>query len=282
VKQKRIALAVVVAVAAAVSAAQRPTGPARLGKIAFSTNRTGEWRVWAMGEDGSGAKELVPGEKGAADVDPCLSPDGKSVLFTSTRGGKAGVWRMARPGGKPQRICDGDQAEWSPDGLAIALRRAGRIYTRVLASGKETAVTPKDLPLCSGPAWSPDGKRIAFASRQGDRNAIYLVPAAGGPAVKLHDKKGACEPHFSPDGKRIVYETETHVCTIGVDGKGNRMATWFGGLQRYPRFSPDGKRIVFCQAPSPTGPWEIYTIPAAGGTPRRLTEGASDMYPHWR
>ena len=45
--------------------------------------------------------------------------------------------------------------------------------------------------------------------------------------------------------------------------------TYFGGVQRYGRFSPDGKSIVYCQGASERGPWELYIIPAQGGTPRK-------------
>jgi len=252
------------------------------GRIVFSSNRSGQWRIWTVGADGSGMTQLTKGTEDDHDVDPALSPDGKSILFTSTRGGKAGVWRMAADGTKLARLCDGDQAEWAPDATRIALRRGERLFTRVLATGAEKAVTPKDWPHCSGPAWSPDGTRIAFAARWEGGNALYLVPAAGGKPTKVYDKKGACEPHWSPDGARLVYETETHICTIRPDGSKNRLVTWFGGVQRYARFSPDGTHIVFCQGASPRGPWELYVIPAAGGTPRKLTEGGSDMYPHWK
>ena len=60
------------------------------------------------------------------------------------------------------------------------------------------------------------------------------------------------------------------------------MITYFGGVQRYGRYSPDGRRIVFCQGMSPQGPWELYVVPSTGGTPRRLTEDGSDMYPDWK
>jgi Tol biopolymer transport system component len=53
-------------------------------------------------------------------------------------------------------------------------------------------------------------------------------------------------------------------------------------VQRYGRFSPDGKVLIFCQGVSEKGPWELYTIPAAGGTPHKLTDGGSDMYPEWK
>jgi len=123
---------------------------------------------------------------------------------------------------------------------------------------------------------------VAFACRWDAGNALFLVDAAGGEPKTVYDKKGACEPHWSADGTRLVYETETNICTIDPDGKKNRTVTYFGGVQRYGRFSPDGKSIVYCQGASERGPWELYIIAAQGGTPRRLTEGGSDMNPDWK
>jgi len=254
----------------------------RAGLIVFSSNRAGPWRLWTIKADGSDLKQITKQEGEESDVDPMFSSDGGSILFTSTRGGKAGVWRIVRDGTKPERLCDGDQAEWSPNGAAIALRRNERILTRDLSSGMEKTLSPQDWPHCSGPAWSPDGKFIAFAARWESGNAVFTVPVQGGKPVKVYDKQGACEPHWAPDGSRIVYETETHICTINPDGTKNRPVTFFGGVQRYARYSPDGKSLVFCQGPSESGPWELYAIPALGGTPEKLTEGGSDMYPDWK
>jgi len=257
-------------------------GGSKPGQIVFCSNRSGQWRIWAIHSDGTNLKQLSKAAKGDHDVDPVFSPDGKSILFTSTRGGKTGIWRMSVDGSKPERICGGDQGEWSPDGKRIVLRRSGRILIRELTARKEKAISPKGLPHCSGPSWSPDGKSVALASRSKGGNAIFLIPADGGKPTKLYDEKGACEPHWSPDGKLLVYETETHICTIRPDGTKNRLVTWFGGVQRYARFSPDGRQIVFCQGASHRGPWELYIIPAAGGTPRKLTSKGSDMHPDWR
>jgi Tol biopolymer transport system component len=254
----------------------------RTGQILFCSDRSGAWRLWLISADGSGLKQLTTQDTDDRDVDPMFSPDGKAVLFTSTRGGKTGVWRLALGGAKAERICDGDQAEWSPDGKRIALRRKERIVVRDLATGAEKTLTPGDWPHCSGPAWSPDGKTIAFAARWESGNGVYTVPSVGGKPVKVYDQQGACEPHWSPDGTRLVYETETHLCTINPDGTRNRVITYFGGVQRYARYSPDGKFLVFCQGVSEQGPWELYLIPAAGGTPVKLTEGGSDMYPDWK
>ena len=261
---------------------QAPAAVSRSGQILFCSNRSGAWRLWLIKADGSELKRLTTQDSDGQDVDPMFSPDGKSVLFTSTRGGNAGVWRLALEAPKPERICDGDQAEWSPDGKRIALRRHERIVIRDLASGAENTLSPEDWPHCSGPAWSPGGKSLAFAARWQGGNGIFIVPAQGGKPAKVYDQQGACEPHWSPDGSRLVYETETHICTINPDGTKARVITYFGGVQRYARYSPDGKTLVFCQGVSEQGPWELYLIPAAGGTPVKLTEGGSDMYPDWK
>ena len=266
---------------AAALAGEMAAGPSG-GLIIFSSNRSGPWHLWAVKPDGSDLRELTRGGPDENDVDPQFSPDGKAILFTSTRGGPAGVWRMAADGSKPERISDGDQAEWSPDGKRIVLRRGEKILVRDLATSQEKVLSPKDWPHCSAPSWSPDGKTIAFACRWDAGNAIFTIPADGGEPVKVYGEQGACEPHWSPDSKTLVYETETHVCTIGADGKRNRTITPFGGVQRFGRFSPDGKAVVFCQGATERGPWELYVIPAQGGTPRKLTEDGSDMYPHWR
>ena len=252
-------------------------------QIVFSSNRSGPWRIWIMNADGSAMCQLTKGKPDDHDADPAFSLDGKNILFSSNRGGKIGIWKIPTDGASsPERVCDGDQAGWSPDGTKIVFRRNEKIYIRNLASGKEKRITPIDWPHCSGPAWSPDGKSIAFACRWDAGNMIFTVEAAGGEPTKVYDKQGACEPQWSPDGQLLAYETETHICTVRPDGTKNRLITYFGGVQHYPRWSPDGKYLVYCQGVTEHGPWELYMIPSKSGTPVKLTEGGSDMNPDWK
>ena len=269
--------------AAALCVTGTPTQAAESkGLIVFSSDRAGSWRIWVVVPDGSDLKRISDAKADEHDVDPVFSPNGRTVLFTSTRGGTTGLWTMPVDGSSYKRICDGDQGEWSPDAKKIVFRRDEALYIRELATERETRISPTDWPHPSGPAWSPDGKQIAFACRWEAGNAIFVVDAVGGEPKKIYDKKGACEPHWSPDGKRLVYETETNLAAVNPDGAKNRPLTWFGGVQRYGRYSRDGKSVVFCQGVTERGPWELYRIPASGGQPARITEGGSDMNPDWR
>jgi TolB protein len=276
-------LGVAILLAVAEARAAKPAAEEKdAGRIVFSSDRSGSWRIWTVRPDGTQIGQLTEAKPDEHDVDPVFSPDGKQILFSSTRGGTTGVWQMGADGSKPERICDGDQADWSPDGQSIVFRRNERLFTRQLTGGKELCISPDDWPHPSGPSWSPDGKTIAFACRWDAGNGVFLVPAAGGPPVKVYDRQGACEPRWSPDGTRLLYETETHIATIHPDGTKNQLVTWFGGVQRYAQWSPDGKSIVFCQGPTERGPWELYTIAAQGGQPVKVTEGGSDMNPGWK
>jgi TolB protein len=275
------ALAAGILVAAAAGAQDDAAELAPVGRVAFCSDRTGTWRIWTCAPDGSDLQQLTTGTEDDGDFDPMAGPGGHVILFTSTRDGSTGIWRLRGNGTAPERICDGDQAEWSPDGKLICFRRQEGIWTRDLELGVEKRLTDEAWAHCSGPAWSPDGKTIAFACRWEGGNGVFLMPAQGGEPVKVYDQEGACEPHWSPDGNLLVYETETHLCTIKPDGTGNRLITWFGGVQRYGRFSPDGRQIVFCQGATERGPWELYVVASVGGTPRRLTEGGSDLHPYW-
>ena len=262
---------------------EKSDSPKTKGQIVFSSNRSNSWRIWIMSSDGSGLRQLTRGQPEDHDVDPVFHPGGKTILFSSNRGGKNGIWQM--PIQNPDQIesiCEGNQAEWSSDGRKIVFQREGKIIIRELADGVEKVISPESWSHCSGPAWSPDGRTIAFACRWEAGNAVFTVPTQGGTPKKVYDKKGACEPHWSPDGSKLVYEAETHICTIQPDGKKNRLITYFGGVQRYPRFNPDGEKLIYCQGVSENGPWELYTIGVQGGTPTKFLDGGSDMNPDWK
>ncbi|MBI3118478.1 MAG: PD40 domain-containing protein, partial [Candidatus Hydrogenedentes bacterium] len=122
------------------------------GKIVFSSDRGGPWRIWIINADGTDLRQVTQGEEEGHDVDPMFSHDGKNILFSSNRGGKTGIWTVEATGGAPSFLLEGDQAEWSPNGVRVAFRRENKIWVRTLATGEEKCISPEDWPTCSGPA----------------------------------------------------------------------------------------------------------------------------------
>jgi len=190
-------------------------------------------------------------------VCPRLSPDGKQVLFTSTRGGKSGVWVMDRLGDGQKRICDGDQGSWSADGKQIFFRREGRILSRSLDSGQESVLSPASWTQCSWPSGAPDGQTILFVVRDGDQDAIMALAAGDQAPKRLVEGELPAAPRFDPSGERIAYQRGPRIWIMDADGGNQRQLTTAGGIQRCPVWSPDGSAIAYCQGPGPRGPWQL-------------------------
>ena len=106
------------------------------------------------------------------------------------------------------------------------------------------------------PAWSPEGKKIAFVSNRNNRNKghrqIWAIDADGKNPNRLTDGLVDSFPDWSPDGKKILYDAhldpEEHnlapagITVMDTDGNNKRLLTDEGA---HPSWSPDGKRIAF-------------------------------------
>lgn len=144
----------------------------------------------------------------------------------------------------------------SPDQKILVFNALGHIWTKKLPNGK-----PKRLTNGSDfefePAFSPDGKTIAFVTWNDENlGAIYKIPASGGTMIKLTTEKGIYRtPSFSPDGNMITYQKEsgnndqgrsftkkTGIYTMNTDGSNVK---WVINNGAYPTFTKDGKRIFY-------------------------------------
>jgi TolB protein len=155
----------------------------------------------------------------------------------------------------------------------------------------------------SRPAWSPDGKKIAFGSSlHGTLREIYVMDADGSNMKRLTDSPGgrigSASPSWSPDGKKIGFcsdrKNQTDTWTGGIyvmdaDG-GNCKAlahnTGNSGLTEWnwfrPSWSPDGKKIAFCNNGGPPDNYAIWVMDADGGNKEKIIDLPGwDMSPDW-
>jgi hypothetical protein len=125
------------------------------------------------------------------------------------------------------------------------------------------------------PAWSPDGKKIAFVSSRGKAGSswspqLYIVNADGSGLRRITDTPRTYEsdPAWSPDGKKIAFSKGNgDIYTIKIDGTGLKQLTSMKGGEVEPAWSPDGKKIAFTK-------WartevDIFTIDASDGSQQR-------------
>jgi Tol biopolymer transport system component len=179
--------------------------------------------------------------------------DGRSIVFSSARGGTSRLWRIAVAGGEPELLGVGGD---------------NTIYPAIPRHGQRLAYTIDSVAMSM---W-----RVNLADSPGKTSSRVKVLS-----TTTHDSF----PQISPDGKKIVLSSgrsgsdEIWVCDS--DGSNMLQLTKFGGpATGTPRWSPDGRHIAFDTRLDEQS--DIYVISAKGGSPRRLTEDrAEDVVPSW-
>lgn len=141
----------------------------------------------------------------------------------------------------------------SPDGKQVAFVGAGRLWVAELPNGRPRLLVPAAEGVIQlTPAWSPDGRRIAFAT--------------------WHDVD------------------QGQVWTVDPDGSNPRRETSASGMYAYPAWSPDGKRLVVAKGAGPNGPdrwtgWDVEgpwaLVEVGGGQGRTITVVSHETQPHF-
>lgn len=230
---------------------------------------------------------------------PAWSPDGHRLVFARHRGSTIYLFVRSADGSQERRLTDRTDPEydaaWSPDGKQLAFSyvktspNQGDLEVYLIdADGKNLtpfAVTDGKLSHEESPAWSADGRWIAYTSTRHGNREIYAARADGSETKRLtSDAALDMHPAFAPNGTRLVFATnrwgDLELAAVDlVSGKIQRL-TDSPGLDDYPAFSPDGRRIVFTS--NREGNMEIYVIDAKGGHPQNISNHeAIDNFPTW-
>jgi len=191
--------------------------------------------IYTANADGSGLQRLTFNDVYTAEG--TLSPDGKTIVFTSLRNGDLDIYTMNVDGTNLKQLTtavgyDGGPF-WSPDGKKIVYRAN---HPADSASLKEY----KDLLA----------QRIVRPTKM----EIWVMNADGSDQHQITQLGGAnFAPFFTPDGKRIIFSSnyknphssDFELYLVNLDGTGLEQVTFDPGFDGFPQFSPDGKQLVW-------------------------------------
>jgi TolB protein len=234
---------------------------------------------------------------------PQWSPDGKKIVFESTKDGKSAIYTISVDGSNLRRLTDpqftAGQPRWSRDGKRIVFysERDGHLQLFImnedsLAQRKLTDTADLDYL----PDFSPKGDYVVFQSRA-ERPAIahdiYIIRTDGTSRTRLTDgKNGYTSPKWSPDGGKIVFvkasvpkkyyrdltreemkkmKSSEEILVMDKDGKNLKNLTDNEANDSNPQWSKNGKTIYFMS--DRDGAPNVYAMNADGSNVRQVADG---------
>jgi TolB protein len=170
-------------------------------RLAIALSKSGSYQVYIVNADGSGLRRLS--NSNGIDTEPQFSADGQSIYFTSDRSGGPQIYKMSVSGGNATRVTFNGSynisPRVSPDGKTLAwISQQGggySLYAKDLASGQELRLADG----ASEPSFSPNGKYIMYANKNGGRATLAVVSTDGRVKQRLSANAGNIrEPSWGP------------------------------------------------------------------------------------
>jgi len=218
----------------------------------------------------------LPTARGGA---PRFASD-STLFYLASRGGADGLWRLS--GGDARELWSASRgavvgaSAVSPDGKRVCfpVRRTGRSTLHCgAADGTGVRAIAEQLDVRGAASWSPDGRWLAVAAREGRGLRVFKIPVDGGAPVRLVDSVSS-NPVWSPDGAFILYSGTARGRSVPVkavtpDGRPYAVSSLtVDRVGDSYRFLPDGELVVklggFRQQ-------DFWLFDVGSGRKRRLT-----------
>jgi serine/threonine protein kinase/Tol biopolymer transport system component len=194
------------------------------------------------------------------------------------------------------RLTNQEGREWypslSPDGEFFVYARESSpgnldVYLQRVGGSNPINLTAESQANDTQPAYSPDGKLIAFRSDR-DGGGIFLMEATGESVRRLTDF--GYNPAWSPDSREVlvatwpvsdprVFSGPSQIWRVEVASGRRRLVMKENAVQ--PSWSPHRLRVAYWNIPREGGKREIWTVPAEGGDAVRVTDAADDSHFNW-
>jgi len=238
---------------------------------------------------------------------PSFSPDAKRLAYSARDVSKVSAFHIfvrELPSGAPRQLTTGPSSDigpvWAPEGGTLAFLRIGETGTecivipadggaeRKIAGFGPAADAGQPMPAVS---WTPDGKSLAVV-QAGERPAIVLVAVDTGKVKSITNppdgSPGDSTPAVSPSGGTLAFvrgaggaggsgnEGGADIWLCDLAGAGLRRLTFDDRGIRGIAWSRDGQDIVY--SGNRVGGWQIWRVPAFGGSPKEYTIGGRQAY----